>query len=132
MDELLSLVLACHQILTHPSGFLLSQSFESWDREAQWRRQIRKLRRRGWIESTPGSTSFPYLATPAGQERALGAVNPETWWNRPWDGKWMEFSFDLSIWNQATRLDPMLPRCLWPVDYLGPLAWDARRRLLGL
>jgi hypothetical protein len=37
-----------------------------------------------------------------------------------------------SAWNQATRFDPLLPRCLWPVDYLGPTAWDARRQLLGI
>jgi hypothetical protein len=37
-----------------------------------------------------------------------------------------------SAWSQATRFDPLLPRCLWPVGYLGPTAWDARRHLLGI
>lgn len=35
-------------------------------------------------------------------------------------------------WNHATRIDPFLPRRLWPPDYLGPTAWHVRRQLLGL
>jgi DNA-binding transcriptional regulator PaaX len=35
-------------------------------------------------------------------------------------------------WKNATRVDPFLPKSLWPPDYLGPAAWRARRQLLGL
>jgi DNA-binding transcriptional regulator PaaX len=244
VDELLSLLLSCVQFLTHPTA-QLQQTLRSWDREDQWRPRIRRLQRRGYIKPAPASAHFPYLVTRAGRQRALGAVNPDTWWNRSWDGKWFAFSFDLPIkkpacrgrllrwlhakrfgclqnsvwirpdaptpsfpyihdlpsgvdglvilearcypgftddqivkaawnfdvindhyrfyldlcetrlaeflsrdpdphnaiallrqersaWNQATRFDPLLPRCLWPVDYLGPTAWDARRQLLGI
>lgn len=37
-----------------------------------------------------------------------------------------------SMWHNLLRLDPLLPRPLWPPDYLGPAAWQARRQLLGM
>jgi DNA-binding transcriptional regulator PaaX len=244
-DELLSFVLSCIHLLTHPTAQLLIPSRSAWDREDQWRPRLRYLRKRGWIESTPTAGHFPYLVTPAGRQQALGNLNPESWWNRSWDGRWLAFSFDLpvtmracrarllrwlhaqrfgllqrslwirpdlptppfppvrdlpaevdslivlearchrgftnaqivdaawdfnaindhyrfyldllhdpsrecllckpnprkaiawlrqerSAWIKASRLDPFLPRSLWPPGYLGHKAWHARRQFLGL
>jgi DNA-binding transcriptional regulator PaaX len=243
-DEVLSLLLSCLQLLSHPSSFLV-QTLEAWDDEDFWRPKIRKLQRRGWIQPASTSAHLPYQVTPAGRQQALGPLNPESWWNRPWNGKWLAFCFDLpvhepacrrfllrwlhaerfgllqnsvwirpdlptppippmrnlpgnadglvileaschheftdaqivnvawdftsinnqyrsylhlcqqqsnqpfihdqnpqraiawirqerSAWDNILRLDPLLPQCLWPPDYLGPDAWDARRRLLGI
>jgi len=33
-------------------------------------------------------------------------------------------------WLEAIELDPLLPTCLCPKDYLGPKAWDARQRAI--
>ena len=35
-----------------------------------------------------------------------------------------------SAWLEAIELDPLLPKCLCPKDYLGPKAWDARQRAI--
>lgn len=35
-------------------------------------------------------------------------------------------------WMAAFALDPLLPRRLWPSDYMGPRAWKSRQELLRL
>ena len=44
------------------------------------------------------------------------------------------FSRELALWDNSSRMDPFLPRELWPSgwwsSYLGPTAWEARGRAL--
>jgi hypothetical protein len=49
-DEVLCFVISCIEMLSYPKGHLLAPTLEAWDSEAPWRRRLRDLRRRGWIE----------------------------------------------------------------------------------
>jgi hypothetical protein len=37
-----------------------------------------------------------------------------------------------ACWSAAFDLDPLLPLALWPADYEGRRAWEARKELLRL
>jgi DNA-binding transcriptional regulator PaaX len=42
----------------------------------------------------------------------------------------MSFLVENRTWKELTRLDPFLPRCLWPENYPGEASWKLREKTL--
>jgi DNA-binding transcriptional regulator PaaX len=102
-DEVLCFVISCIEMLSYPKGHLLAPTLEAWDCEAPWRRRLRDLRRRGWIEMETSTGHFPFRVTLKGRRRALGVLDPEPLWNETWNGRWLAFAFDMPVRQRACR-----------------------------
>jgi phenylacetic acid degradation operon negative regulatory protein len=77
----------------------------SEDRCAGWAAQQRlaRLRESKLIAAEERAGQIVYRITEAGKRAVLGHRNPDTYWNRPWDGHWRMVVFDLPGRCQAVR-----------------------------
>ncbi|PYI86030.1 MAG: hypothetical protein DME26_09745 [Verrucomicrobia bacterium] len=103
-DDLLALLLWGLDILARPSPHNLLQSFEAWDYQNRLRPQLRHLERVRLLERH-GSKRKPTLRlTKHGRSAAWGGIDPLSRWQRPWDGRWRLWLFDLPARNKPLRL----------------------------
>ncbi len=97
-------MLALADELFSPSLCNLNQSFEGWAHRKGLLRQIQRLEAEAFLERQPGGAADRvYRLTPKGRIAALGGKDPETLWNRSWDGRWRLLMFDLPERPQAPR-----------------------------
>ncbi len=83
-----------------------------WDDFDQGRRRLQNLRKRGLIDwqDEPERESWVPQVTYAGKELLAHLVDPETYWNAKWDGRWRLMTFDLGRgeYRSRKRLDTWL------------------------
>lgn len=103
-EELLWVLLWACDIFSQPTSRHLTDSFESWAYGNGFLRQIQRLERQEWIESTttPAGDRV-YRLSRTGQVHALGGHEPVKRWDRPWDGTWRLALFDVPESHSANR-----------------------------
>ena len=88
-------------MLARPTFRNITGSFESWVYRNGLQRQLAKLERRKFLESSHAEgNSSPHFnralrLTEAGRVHALGGRDPEARWRRCWDRQWRLVLFDL-------------------------------------
>jgi phenylacetic acid degradation operon negative regulatory protein len=104
-EEFLYLLLWGAESLARPSFRNVGESFEGWAYRKGLLRQLARLERRELVERKPGGTvERIYRLTETGRLAALGGCDPETRWNRSWDGQWRVVVFDLPEEHNASRV----------------------------
>ena len=150
-EEFLYEVLWMADTILNPTWNNLLDNFETWASRRGLLRRLHELERRRFLERSPtpslervlqltesdadiavGAWDFArineaytrYLAVlkqhPGRTTRGDSARKAIRAWIRN----------EQSAWLEAIELDPLLPTCLCPKDYLGPKAWDARQRAI--
>src|SRR5258705_2351698 len=87
---------------------MTDSSYEAWVYEFQWKRQLDALKKKKLIELERSnrdlrSNSRIVRLTEAGHMHALGGRDPETRWNRAWDGRCRVVPFDVPIEKKQLR-----------------------------
>lgn len=67
------------------------------------RQQLKRLEERGLVQSTLQAGRWVPMLTELGRTVFDGGRNPETSWNRPWDGLWRILTFDLPRKERSRR-----------------------------
>lgn len=76
-----------------------------WLEESSTRRiHLRRLQKRGLIESGGGKEEWVPRLTELGHAVFAGGRHPEEAWNRSWDGKWRLLTFDLPRNEHRARM----------------------------
>lgn len=108
-EELLYFLLWSSELLARPTFRNLTDSFEGWAYRNGFRRQLAALERQQLLESqraaakTPTSVERVVRLTESGRLRALGGRDPESCWQRAWDGRWHLVLFDLPLGLDRAR-----------------------------
>ncbi|NNC87171.1 MAG: hypothetical protein HKN82_01785 [Akkermansiaceae bacterium] len=77
-----------------------------WIDEFKSRREfLRKLEKRGLIESGEHKGNWVPLLTDQGRAAFAGGRHPEAAWSRPWDGQWRLLTFDLPRSEAQARMN---------------------------
>lgn len=90
----------------HPNAQNLERAVH-WGEESRLRRQqLKRLERRGLIESGGGAADGSWTArvTELGRAAFAGGRDPEAAWSRPWDGRWRLLTFDLPRGQNEVRM----------------------------
>lgn len=105
-EEFLGMLLWTLDTAMRPTFRNLHQSYEAWAYHTGFYRQVTSLERQGFLERNwkDGGASRIYRLTDRGLLHALGGRDPETEWNRHWDGKWRMVLFDIGE-AQSTQRD---------------------------
>lgn len=104
-EHFLYLMLWGAERLSRPTFRAVTESFEGWAYRRGILHHLQRLEQRDLIEAKPDSTvERIYRLTEAGRLLALGGIDPETRWNRTWDGKWRMVAFDLPEIHNASRV----------------------------
>jgi phenylacetic acid degradation operon negative regulatory protein len=108
-EELLYFLLWSCEMLARPTFRNLTESFEGWAYRNGFRRQLAELERQQLLESLPPqgkpspSVERALRLTEAGRLHALGGRDPESRWQRTWDGVWRLVLFDLPLGQDRAR-----------------------------
>jgi DNA-binding transcriptional regulator PaaX len=79
------------------------EPYEAWEHRQRFRYQARRLEQYGWAQRVK-ENGQPWLQlTEQGRLTALGGRDPVPQWDRPWDGRWRMFVFDLPVGQTAVR-----------------------------
>lgn len=62
-----------------------------------------RLREQGFVERRGRGADATFTITDRGRQR-VRVADPHAHWNRPWDGKWRVFSFDLPVIRRRDRI----------------------------
>ena len=83
----------------------LTDSFEAWAYRNGLTRQLAELARRQLLETKPGDAGETRVVrlTQAGRLHAIGGRDPDSRWDRAWDGRWRMVLFDLPVEQNAAR-----------------------------
>lgn len=144
-EELLyQLCWTCDQ-LSRPTFRNLTDSFEQWAYRNGLSRQLAQLRKQKLIEQKQVKNATgrvpvlnrAYRLTDQGRMQALGGRDPESLWNRKWDGRWSLVVFDIpnADSKMRARLRQCLRRhgfgCLQQSVWIGPHPVDEEEKLLS-
>lgn len=103
-EDLLYMLLWTCETLARPTFRNLTDSFEGWAYRNGFHRQLWRLEKQRLIERSHRQTGDPWhRLTEAGRFRALGGRDPETCWNRRWDGRWRLVLFDVPEVRKVAR-----------------------------
>ncbi|MBL9168893.1 MAG: hypothetical protein JNN07_14230 [Verrucomicrobiales bacterium] len=100
--ELLYLMLWTFETLSRPSFRNIGESFEGWAYRRGFLGRLQELEAMKFVERRDVGLKRMFRLTESGRLHALGGSDPESQWNRPWDGKWRLVIFDVP--NEHTRL----------------------------
>jgi phenylacetic acid degradation operon negative regulatory protein len=103
-EELLYLMLWGAETLTRPTFRNLTDSYEQWAYRRGFLYQLQRLEQRKFLEKKHGTVERIYRLTEAGRITALGGLDPEARWHRPWDGKWRMVVYDLPEPHNSSRV----------------------------
>jgi DNA-binding transcriptional regulator PaaX len=123
-DEILYTLLWAGEVLLRPTLRNLTDSFESWADRNGVLRHLRRLEKCQCIHRPLGSDGQRlHRLTELGRLRALGGRDPQTCWNRRWDGLWRLAIFDVPEARSTDR--DQLRRHLrrWGFGYLQNSVW---------
>lgn len=96
-EEFLYLLLWGAEQFLHPTWRNLDESFEGWAHRRGFLRRIHQLEERRFLERKPsGANERIFRLTEQGRLAALGGRDPVEFWQRPWDGAWRFFFFDIT------------------------------------
>ncbi len=73
------------------------------DSERRSNQLLERLQRRGWIERRGRGKSAKFTITAAGCHQ-VRVSDPAKAWNKPWDGKWRVFNYDLPETQRNDRI----------------------------
>jgi len=82
----------------------------------------RDIVRGAWDFAAINKRYTAYLAVLQARPKELVAVPGAARKLKDWAGR------ERTAWLHAIASDPLLPRALWPAGYLGPRAWEKRKR----
>lgn len=100
--ELLYVMLWTFETLSRPSFRNIRESFEGWAYRRGFLERLQELEALRFIERRDVGLQRVFRLTESGRLHALGGSDPESRWNRPWDGRWRLVVFDVP--NEHTRL----------------------------
>lgn len=100
--ELLYLMLWTFETLSRPSFRSIGESFEGWAYRRGFLERLHELEALKFIERRDMGLQRVFRLTESGRLQALGGADPESRWNRAWDGKWRMVIFDVP--NEHTDL----------------------------
>ena len=92
------------EAIPNPSPARILEGFESWNYRNRLRPQLRQLERARLLERRGSESNQTLQLTPRGHLKALGGVDLQARWQRPWDGKWRLLLFDLPLRSHAQRI----------------------------
>ncbi len=99
LDALIwGLGVAMHPTLPHILGWCGNPS-----QEGRLRSHLRRLEEKRLLRREKRADQMVFRLTDAGQLAVWGGRDPQTRWNRRWDGSWRMVFFDLPESRQATR-----------------------------
>src|SRR4051812_46831430 len=128
-------------VLGKPTWRSMTESYEAWAYREGLQRQLEKLRRKKLIEVEEqhgGSATRSRLIrlTQAGHVHVLGGRDPETRWNREWDGRWRVVMFDVPL-SQGVLRDKLRRHlssrsfgCLQQSVWVTPDPLDEQKKIL--
>jgi len=90
------------ETLSRPSFRSIGESFEGWAYRRGFLGRLHELEALRFIERRDVGLQRVFRLTESGRLHALGGSDPESRWNRPWDGRWRLVVFDVP--NEHTRL----------------------------
>ena len=93
--ELLFLLFGAASLALRPTLRHVTEVEDMIHAEKMRRAEFLRLERTGWIETTNDRTGKLLRLTVAGRRVFEGGRDPESAWNRPWDGQWRLLIFDL-------------------------------------
>lgn len=103
-EELLNELLWAMDKIMRPTFRNLIESYESWAYREGLLRQLGTLEELDLVER---DAQFPadrlYRLTEKGRLHALGGRDPDTQWNRAWDGRWRLVLFDVPVAQRTRR-----------------------------
>ena len=113
--ELLYLMLWTFETLSRPSFRNIGESFEGWAYRRGFLSRLQELEAMRFIEFRDVGLQRMFRLTESGRLHALGGFDPESLWNRSWDGRWRLVIFDVP--NEHTRLRNRLRAHLQQAGY---------------
>jgi phenylacetic acid degradation operon negative regulatory protein len=91
------------ELLSRPTFRNLTDSYEAWAYRRGFLKQIRRLETHGLLERGSDVRCEAYRLSEAGRLAALGGRDPDQAWDRPWDGLWRIFVFDVPVDHDSER-----------------------------
>ena len=103
-EDWLTLLLWGVDFLTRPTIHKATETYESW----RWRQRMfdlhfHRLHRRQLVHRQSQGSRVVYRLTELGRLAALGGRDPQSRWDRSWDGRWRMVVFDLPLSQQVIR-----------------------------
>jgi len=103
-EELLYVLLWTCEMFGRPTFRNLTDSFESWAYRKGLHRQLARLERQKFLEAAGERLDDrAYRLTDTGRLRCLGGRDPQTCWQRSWDGRWRLVLFDFPLARNVAR-----------------------------
>lgn len=79
-------------------------SYADWDHPSSYLRQMRALREKQLLnDAEPNKAAWIPTLTASGIENIADRVDPERFWNQPWDGQWRTITFDIPARERRER-----------------------------
>jgi len=77
----------------------------SWSENRQFKRQLRSMRKNGWIvwDDSKETGKWVLTVTEKGKRAITEDIDPDERWARSWNGKWIFIAFDLPASKQSLR-----------------------------
>jgi phenylacetic acid degradation operon negative regulatory protein len=82
---------------------LILAGYRICDSEKRANQMLSRLRQQHWIEQQGRGATARFRITGAGR-RVATALSPDQHWNKPWDGNWRVFSYDLPELRRTDRV----------------------------
>jgi len=92
------------ELIGNPSPARILEGFEAWNYRNRLRPQLKQLERAKFLERRGSRKEQTLHLTPRGRLEALGGVDAQQRWARPWDGKWRMLIFDLPRRSHTPRI----------------------------
>lgn len=102
-EEVLILLEYAFDLFSRPTFQNWDQSYECWLSRNGLLKRVRYLEAQKFLLREGKSTAWVYQLTKRGRVVALGGRDPVEHWQRPWDGVWRLFVFDLPLTHQRAR-----------------------------
>lgn len=103
-EELIYLLLWSCEKLARPTWRNLDESFEGWAYRTGLYWQLARLEKQRLIEEKVSPINERvHRLTETGRLQALGGRDPETCWERKWDGQWRMVLFDVPVGQDGKR-----------------------------
>jgi len=103
-EEILTLLCYGYDLLAMPTFRKWNQSYEGWLYQNRLLDRIQYLEAQKFLLRKGGGSDWVFQLTQEGRSLACGGRDLDQQWNRPWDGWWRQFVFDLPVGQQRARV----------------------------
>lgn len=103
-EEILTLIAYGLDLVTMPTLRKWNESYEGWLYRNGLLRRMQYLEAQKFLARERRGAAWVYRLTRQGKLQVGGGRDPETRWERTWDGWWRQFIFDLPVTHQRARV----------------------------